>query len=88
MESHLKVAEKILRHLKKIGTWSYSVHEETFSFGVRGDADYVGYRVDWNVTSRVACVIGWYLTLGKKRQDLVSLSSNEANNITSTTWRV
>ena len=29
-ESHLKVAQRILRHLKKTGTWFCSSHQEIF----------------------------------------------------------
>ena len=30
MESDLTVAQRIMRHLKKTGTWFYSIHQEMF----------------------------------------------------------
>lgn len=32
-ESHSKVAQRILRHFKKTGTWFYFVHHDMYSLG-------------------------------------------------------
>lgn len=54
--SMLKASGRIQINLKMTGTWSYSVHQESF-FLSHGDIDYAGYQGDGKSKSRAEYAI-------------------------------
>ncbi|XP_055822164.1 secreted RxLR effector protein 161-like [Solanum dulcamara] len=82
-ESHLKVAKRILRYLKKTKDLVlFYPSGDSFDLVGYADVDYAGFQVDRKNTSRMAyflgsCLISW----GTKMQNFITLSTTEAEYV-------
>ena len=82
-DSHLKVAKRILRYLKKTGDLVlFYPAGDTFDLVGFTDADFVGYQVDRKSTSGMTHFLGSSLiSWGTKKQNSVALSTAEAEYV-------
>ena len=86
-DSHLKVAKRILRYLKKIGDLVlFYPAGDTFDLVGFADADFAGYQVDRKSTSGMAHFLGSsIISWGTKKQNSVALSTAEAEYVADAT---